>query len=360
MEPSASVPALVKAKAKKKMKMKKTRSTARHGSSGGRHKVELYSAEYWKVWKSKINLGPQVDPVAEAREAARVEAARAARRAEINARGFMYHHPNKGWIQGGKSVGGSVGGPGGGAGNAVGSDPDGGDGVITTRPVDEPDSLVAQALAGGRKVPLDYRPPNDHPSMVDLVGHNGDGVMGPFRSNYRGGPRKPRGTIFGRAARNDLALGTGSARVDVPFGTVPSTFGSRPMASSKMRTAQSVSFGSGTQHGSPVARGGGGAGPTVVAVPKNKQGGLFSGGGGIATQSLRPKGLGEPGPAGLCNESLVKPTVTVPQLGRSDRWGTAEYLEKSRRGAGADAMYNLPSYVGGAPAGKSRRHSPQK
>ena len=132
--------------------------------------------------------------------------------------------------------------------------------------------------------------------------------------------------------------GVGSARVDVPYRTLPSTFGAHPMASSKMRTAQSVTFGSGVQHGSPAGRGGGGSGPDIVELPKSKLGGLFSGGGGIPTQSLRPKGLAAPGPAGLPNESLVKPSVLVPRLGRSDRWGTAEYLEKSRRGAGADRV----------------------
>ena len=285
---------------------------------GGRKKVELYSTDYWKVWKSKINIGPQIDPIAEKAKAAAVEKERADRREEINARGYVYHHPNKGWIKGG-----------------------GGD-----KKSDEPDSLLAQALAGGHKVPLDYRPDNDHPNMIDLVGHNGDGVTGPFRSSYRGGPRKPRSTIFGRSARNDFALGTGSAKVDAPLRTLPSTFGSRPMASSRMRTAQSVHFGSSIQHGSPVGKGGG-SGPGVVPIPKSKIGGLFSGGGGVKTESLLPKGLGEPGPAGLYNESQVKPRIIVPRLGRTDRWATAAYAEKSNRGAGADRIYTLPSYIGG-------------
>ena len=78
MESSASAPALSAATGD----MKKSARRGSSNRSGSRHKVELYSAEYWKVWKSKINIGPQVDPVAEAKKEAAIEAQRAARRAD--------------------------------------------------------------------------------------------------------------------------------------------------------------------------------------------------------------------------------------------------------------------------------------
>ena len=273
-----------------------------------RNKVELFSPEYWKAWKERSNVGPAVDPAAEARKRAAAKKLREDRIQVLNKRGYTYSHPNKGWISG-----------------------EGADG--------EPNSMLADALAGGDKTPLDYRPENDRPNMVDLVGHNGDGVVGPFRSTYLGGPRVPRTTLFGKSTRTANNM---SQRTDVPFVKAPTNFGSKKQASSLFRTAPGMSFGSGTQHGSPIIKGT--TGPGVIKVKKSKVGGLFSGGGGIATTSIRAKGLGEPGPGASPNETLIRPKVNVPILGRTSRWGTAAALEKHNKKT--DAMYDLPSIMG--------------
>ena len=276
---------------------------------------ELYGVEYWKEWMGRANLGTVVDPAIEQRKQARIAKTRADRVSELNQRGYIFAHPNRGWVP------------------------------AEGRP-DEPDSTLARALAGGKKVPLDYRPDNDHPKMVDLVGHNGDGVTGPFRSTYRGGPRRPRSTVFAKSARN--TVGNEIGKLDVPFSTLPSGFGSRPQPLSKHRSAQSVSFGSGAQHTPPQPgrSGAGGSGPSVVPMPKSKKGGLFSGGGGFKTTSLRPPGVGEPGPGPVPNESLVRPTVVVPRLGRTDRWHTAAVANKHMNKPATSAMYDLPSVMG--------------
>lgn len=231
-------------------------------------------------------MGPSTDPVEEARKAAAASNARQNRVTQLNQRGYTYSHPNKGWVQGSGVHG-------------------------------EPNSMLADSLAGGSRVPLDYRPDNDQPKMIDLVGHNGDGVTGPFRSTFRGGPRKPKSTLFAKAHRSYDS--NAAIQLDVPLVKCPTNFGSKKQASSKFRTASSVSFGSGTQHGGG-GRVQGSSGATVIQVPKSKLGGLFSGGGGIATPSLRARGLGEPGPGSAPSEALTTPACTVPRLGMKNVW----------------------------------------
>jgi hypothetical protein len=278
--------------------------------SKSRSAIELFSPEYWKEWKERSNVGPLIDPEEEKRKATLIANTRQKRLQELNERGYTYSHPNKGWVRGHGAPG-------------------------------EPNSMLAYALAGGNKVPLDYRPENDHPNMIDLVGHNGDGVTGPLRSTYRGGPRRPKNIALGRANR---FYDSGAAQqLDVPVIKCPTNFGSRKQAPSKFRTAPSVSFGSGTQHGGNQ-RVQSGTELAVIKLKKSKIGGLFSGGGGIATRSLRARGLGEPGPGLRPSLSLTTPTVTVPKLGRTSRWSKSS-------GGGitnqtTDAMYDLPSIMG--------------
>jgi len=277
-----------------------------------RQQIELFSPEYWKAWKERSNVGPAIDPIEEARKANLVATTYKHRLTELNQRGYTFSHPNKGWVRGTGAQG-------------------------------EPNSILADSLAGSAKIPLDYRPDNDQPKMIDLVGHNGDGVTGPFRSTFRGGPRKPKSTLFGRADRSYDS--TAAARNDVPMVKCPVNFGSKKQASSKFRTAPGVSFGSGTQHGEGNRRtAAGGSGIVVLPSKKSNIGGLFSGGGGIATPSLRARGLGEPGPGLMPNESLTIPTVNVPKLGRTSRWAAAAIAEKQNKAT--DAMYDLPSIIG--------------
>ena len=75
-------------------------------------------------------------------------------------------------------------------------------------------------------------------------------------------------------------------------------------------------------------------------------GGLFSGGGGIATTSIRAKGLGQPGPGATPNQSLVTDRIVVPLLGRTSRWGVADALEKQNKKGKTERMYDLPSIMG--------------
>ena len=148
-----------------------------------RTKVELFSPEYWKAWKERSNVGPAVDPVEEARKAAVIRKEREDRLVVLNKRGYTYSHPNKGWVEGTGAHG-------------------------------EPNSMLADALAGGKDASLDYRPANDKPSMIDLVGHNGDGVTGPFRSTYRGGPQRIKTTLFGKSERLRNEASAGRPDVD--------------------------------------------------------------------------------------------------------------------------------------------------
>ena len=276
-------------------------------------KVELFSPEYWKEWKARSNVKPPTNAAEIARIRALKDKTRDDKITSLNNRGYTYSHPNKGWVQGTGAQG-------------------------------EPNSMLADALAGGNGE-LNYRPENDHPNMIDLVGHNGDGVTGPFRSTYRGGPHKAKGNFLWSKAKEDRSKDISKGeRSDVPFVKAASNFGSRKQPSSMMRTAPGVSFGSGTQHGNskiPAT-----TGPSVIKVNKSKLGGLFSGGGGIATTSIRAKGLGQPGPGATPNQSLVTDRIVVPLLGRTSRWGVADALEKQNKKGKTERMYDLPSIMG--------------